>query len=150
MLTEEKTSWSAFKVCWPTFRQAREILREYLLVCRCHVWRSKSTAYHLRNIPKVTFGGDKILLLAFSAYGTYTLYLIKGSMNGKCTEVFLIIICCHRPGWWRWNKGGFSANQWSQTQPRKLSTGFWDRKWSCQSHQAKQLIWTQLKIYGEN
>ncbi|KAK1796524.1 hypothetical protein P4O66_009561 [Electrophorus voltai] len=50
-----------------------------------HVWRSKGTAYHPKNtIPTVKFRGGNIMVWGcFSAYGTGTLQITEGRMNGQ-------------------------------------------------------------------
>jgi len=113
------------------------------------VWSDETQIELLATIPHAMFAGEMALHMTlkipyqewcfrggsimvwgcFSSHGTGRINIIKGKMNGGMHWEFLRLICCHPPGWWRWDFGGPSTRTTIQnTLQRRVWIGSRRRK----------------------
>jgi len=113
------------------------------------VWLDETKIELLATIPHAMFGGEIALHMTlkipyqqwcfrggsimvwscFSSHGTGRIKIIEGKMNGAMYWEFLRWICCHPPGWWRWDFGEPSTRMTIQnTLHRRVWIGSRRRK----------------------
>ncbi len=63
--------------------------------------------------------------------------VVEGRMNGKSYWDILDKICCHLPGWWRWNEDG----HFSETVIPNIHPTYIQRNSQMVSKKVKQLEW---------
>ena len=85
-----------------------------------HVWRTNGTVHHPNS--EVWRWEHHGVGLLFSIWYWQTSHNWRKDEWKNGTETFLIKICCHLPGWWRWNDGGhFSKKVNSQGNSQLVS-----------------------------
>ena len=113
-----------------TFGQACEILGEYSLVREQNwtLWMPSCTPcledkWHCTSSQQWSLEvGTSWCGAAFQHTVLANFTQLKEGWMEKCTETFLIKICCHLPGWWTWNEGGhFSKTMNSQGNSQLVS-----------------------------